>query len=289
MTDPAESVDITSPIAWQRWLSIQLVRLRKAAGVKQADAAKAIGASVGKLSYLENGERPISVEELDALLPTYGLSPKEAQKYVQAARSTDQRHWLQAWTEQDVGADALHFAGLEDAASQIRAYAVPMVHGLLQTPEYARAVIEASSMSAPEVVDSLVELRVARQRHARGTPLSVVLDEATLHRTVGGATVMRKQLAHLLTAATKQPQLSLRVLPYSAGAHPGIYSPFTILNFPWPDDPGIVLIESTMRSSEFLESRSDVYDFSGRFLELTNLALDEKSSAELIGQVAQEM
>ena len=293
MTDPAEAVDITSPIAWQRWLSIQLVRLRKAAGVKQADAARAIGASVGKLSYLENGDRPISVDELEGLLDHYDVEATARAPLRRAAVRASERGWWEAWADDELETVGRRYVGMEDAASRLREYVPTVVQGLLQTPAYARAVIVgAKPHIPPEVVQRQVDLRLRRQaalsRATRPLVLDVVLDEATLHRQVGGVGVLREQLKHLLVTSERHSNVTLRVVPYSAGSHPAMFGPFALLDFDWSGEPGLIFVED-VRQAEFIDDRAQYYEYSSRFEALSSVCLAPGQSANLIQRLIKEL
>ena len=291
MTDPAESVDITSPIAWQRWLSIQLVRLRKAAGVKQADAAKAIGASVGKLSYLENGERPISVEELQQLLPLYDVAEANLATYVKAAEAANQTGW---WDDLDEGAMPLGFkryVGLESGASDLRSYQPTIVPGLLQTADYTAALLQAGTIPpARERVDRIITVRELRRqaltRDRNPIATDIVLDQAVLHREVGGRDVLSSQLLAMADMADTLESLTIRIIPFSAGAHAAPLGPFTILGFAWESDNGLVYIEDIV-SSRYLDNAGDVEFHSMTFDRLGDVALDPDRSLSLMRHIAQ--
>jgi transcriptional regulator with XRE-family HTH domain len=288
MVDPDE---ISSPIAWQRWLSGELVRLRTAARLTQRDTARALRCSVGKVSYLESGDRPVDARELsDILLPLYGVPEDERRGYVHAADTAAGDAWWDAWTDEDLPGPFRKLIGLEDAAITIRAFELSAIHGLLQTPEYAHAIIRATyNQPAEERAARLVELRMARQKaltRDRPLDLQVVLDEAALHRRVGDAEVQRDQLLHLVRTVDALPNVALRVVTFLAGPYPMLNGPFSLLTFAWPNDPGVVFVEE-FDGPRFVETRSFIYRHSAAFDQLVRLALAPDESLSFIENIAQ--
>ncbi len=165
-----------------------------------------------------------------------------------------------------------------------------MVPGLLQTPEYARAVTRAAvgglDNDGPERLDALVQVRMARQDVLRADPplaLSVVLDEAVLRREVGGPGVMARQLDRLVEAA-RLPQVRLQVLPFAAGAHIGITGPFVIFSFPSTSDLDVVVLDH-LTSSLYLERKEDLEAYSEAFSTLQFHALSPEDSSDYIAGI----
>lgn len=291
MAGPAEADEITSPVVWRRWLSSELVRLRKVANLKQKDAARGLGCSVGRLSYLESGERAFSPDDLATLLPLYEVPKDRWPEYLDAAEAADKDGWWDAWADEELPKDLLHYVGLEDAATRIRAYHPTIIEGLLQTPEYASAIIERTwAQKAPERIARLADLRRARQavltRPHNPLRLHVVLDEAAIARRVGGDEVWRGQLRHLAVMA-QRPHVTVQILPFSAGAHMGLYGQFAILDLPEKGGSGVVYVESLVET-RLLEARNDIYQHSEAFRQLAGLALDAGQSLGLIQSMFQE-
>jgi hypothetical protein len=176
------------------------------------------------------------------------------------------------------------FISLESQASTMRTLETSVVPGLLQTPEYARAMTRAAVDGLEEPrLDALVEVRLARQDVLRSDPplaLSAVLDEAVLRREVGGPEVMTRQLERLMEAACL-PQVRLQILPFSAGAYIGITGPFVIFSFPSTSDLDVVVLDQMM-SSLYLERKEDLQAYSEAFNTLQIHALSPEDSLDFI-------
>jgi hypothetical protein len=183
------------------------------------------------------------------------------------------------------------YVGLEAEATAIRGYETSVVPGLLQTPDYARAVLsEMFPRHATEQIDRLVDLRMERQRRFDNEPpldMWAILDEAVIQRPVGGNVVMRAQLKHLL-AATSRPGMTLQVLPFSVGAHAGHGGAFSILEFPNRTDSEVAYVES-VAGILYLEKDREVRARAEAFDRLRAAALAPGASADLIEQVASEL
>jgi transcriptional regulator with XRE-family HTH domain len=249
-TGPARSlvgpVGGGGPTALRILLGSQLRRLREAKGISLQEAGDVIRASHSKISRLETGRVGFKDRDIADLLTLYGVLDEQEREALRglAHRANAPGWWhdysdiLPNWFEA--------YVGLEDAATQIRAYEVQFVPGLLQTEDYARAVtlLGHADASASEI-DRRVRLRMARQvvLSKEDPPnLWVVLDEAVLRRSVGGPDAMRAQLRHLLEAA-EQPNVTVQVIPFQAGGHAAAGGAFSILRFAEPDLPDVVYLE----------------------------------------------
>jgi hypothetical protein len=171
-------------------------------------------------------------------------------------------------------------------------YDVLVLHGLLQTEEYSRAVLKSLLLISPGEVERGVRVRQLRQERLNSTDrlplnLHVVLDEDLLRRKVGGAEVMRRQLQHLVEVAGL-PNVKLQVLPYSAGAHPATAGPFTIFQFPRSREPEIASVE-LLTGHLFIEREKDVYRYSLVFSDLTTKALNPDESRAFIRQAVNDL
>lgn len=240
-------------------LGSQLRRLREARGITRDDAGYAIRGSGSKISRMELGRVGFKERDIVDLLDLYGVDKAEADALVTLAKEANSPGWWHNYS--DLLPDWFQvYVGLEEAASLIRLYEVQFVPGLLQTPEYARAVIELGQPSAPpEEVERRVSLRMARQAlfsKADGPRLWAVLDEAALRRPIGGEEVMRGQLAHLIEAA-REPNITLQVVPFRSGGHAAEAGAFTIMRFPETDLPDVVYLEH-LTSALYLDKREDV-------------------------------
>jgi hypothetical protein len=187
-----------------------------------------------------------------------------------------------------LGPEYTALIALEAEAESVRWYAPMLVPGLLQTEQYARAVISSGLLIAPPgEVERRVQVKMTRQRVlTRDNPLSldVILDEAAVLRTIGGAEIMREQLAHLVTMAAR-PNVTLQVLPLAAGAHPATTGEFTVLSFPDLIAPDVVYLEN-MTSDLYVEQEAEVYRYGLAFDRLRGLALTAGKSAEFIATKA---
>jgi transcriptional regulator with XRE-family HTH domain len=227
-------------------LGVRLRRLREAAGVSPEDAGQAIRASRSKISRLEHGRTGFKSRDVADLLTLYGVSDDaERATMLALAEHTNAGNWWQEYADV-VPAWLEHYLDLERAASLIRTYEVAYVPGLLQTADYARAVLRSGHPDAPEAeVERRVELRLRRQRVLhRDDPVRLwaVIDETVLRRPVGGSAVMRAQLAHLIEVS-RLPHVNIQVLPLSADGHAAGGSSVTMLRFSESELPDVVYLE----------------------------------------------
>ena len=248
------------PTALRIALGMQLRQLRQAAHITTAEAADEIRATPSKISRLERGRTTARQRDVADLLSLYGVTdPAEREELLEMARQTSAPGWWQQY------GDVLprwfeSYIGLETAASVIRSYELQFVPGLLQTEEYARAVISISNAHvSAEEIDHRVSLRMARQELLTrpGAPeMWAVLDEAALRRSPGGPEVMRAQLEHLLQV-TELPNVTLQIVLFDTGPHAAAGGPFSILRFPEPDLPDVVYLEQ-LNSAVYLDQPDDV-------------------------------
>jgi transcriptional regulator with XRE-family HTH domain len=241
-------------------LGTQLRRLREASGLTTAQAANAIRATPSKISRLENGRSSARQRDIADLLTLYGVTDQAEQEQMLAlTRQAAVPGWWQPYS--DVLPRWLElYIGLEEAASVIRSYEVQFVHGLLQTEDYARAVIGITQIGVPaDEIDRRISLRMRRQRLLTrpGAPqLWAVIDEAALCRCPDGTKVMRGQLEHLLEL-TALPNVTIQVIPFRSGAHAAAGGSFTILRFPDMDLPDVVYLEQ-LSSALYLDQTDEV-------------------------------
>jgi hypothetical protein len=248
------------PTVLRMLLGAHLRRLREAQGVTREDAGWEIRSSESKISRMELGRVGFKERDVADLLTLYGLDDDEERTRLLAlARDANNPGWwhrfgdvLPNWFQS--------YLGLEAAAALIRTYEVQFVPGLLQTKEYARAVVLLGHGRAKaDEIDRRVELRMARQQvltRPDAPKLWVVVDEAALRRPIGGIDIMRSQVDALLEANTL-PNVRLQVIPFNAGGHAAAGGAFTILRFPDQDLPDVVYIEQ-LTSALYLDKRDDV-------------------------------
>jgi transcriptional regulator with XRE-family HTH domain len=224
----------------RRQLGAELRRLRERAHRTVVDVATELGWSESKLSRIETAHTSIRNADLQRLLGIYKLPDKDAARLAAFANLARQRAWWEGY------GDALldpykTLLGFEAEAKSIFTYDAIILHGLLQTNEYASAIIRTVSVGErADVIEQRVAVRMARQAVLTRDPpveLSAVIDEAVLRRPVGGPDVMRRQLMRLIEVS-EQPAITIQVVPFSVGAHRGVDGSFSILEFPpGLDDP----------------------------------------------------
>lgn len=241
-------------------LGTQLRRLREGAGITREAAGDAIRGSHAKISRLELGRVSCKERDVADLLTLYNVTEESVRSdFLTLARRTSTPGWWHQYGDVLPGWFETHI-GLEEAASVIRTYEVQFVPGLLQTPDYARAVAQLGHPRASaEEIERRVRLRVQRQELLTvpdAPRVWAVIDEASLRRPLGGPEVMEGQLRHLLTMA-ELPNVTLQIAPFSLGGLAAAGGPITILRFLEPDLPDIVYLEQ-LTSALYLDKRDDV-------------------------------
>ncbi|WP_217242045.1 helix-turn-helix transcriptional regulator [Streptomyces sp. AC555_RSS877] len=275
------------PAVRRRKLGAELRALRTGAGLTSGEAARLVGWHQSKVSRIETGASGVKPADVRLLLDAYGVHDSPPRELLLALAGSDEtggrHHWWHAYrgvlppTYRD-------FISLESQASAMRTLETTVVPGLLQTPEYARAVTKAAVGGLDdEKLDALVRVRLARQDVLRSHPpleLSAVLDEAVLRREVGGPGIMARQLARLVEAA-RLSQVRLQVLPFAAGAHIGVTGPFVIFSFSRTSDLDVVVLDH-LTSSLYLERKEDLQAYTEAFNALQFHALSPKDSLDYI-------
>ncbi|MBF6160686.1 helix-turn-helix domain-containing protein [Nocardia cyriacigeorgica] len=263
----------------------QLRKLRESKGITREAAGDAIRGSHAKISRLELGRTGFKERDIRDLLTLYGVhDPDERESFLELARKANEPGWWHRYS------DLLPswfgtYLGLEQAATKIRTYEAHLVPGLLQTPEYTRAVVTLGYEDAD--TDRRVAVRQRRQEilHRADPPFVwAVIDEAALHRPVGGADVHRAQMHHLVELA-QLPNVTIQVVPYSAGEHAAAGSSFSILRFAEPELPDIVYLEH-LTSALYLDRREDLALYLSVMDRLSVQAARPERSIEIIGDYA---
>lgn len=241
----------------------QLRRLREARGIAMEAAGELIRASPAKISRLELGRVGFKPCDVADLLTLYGVTDtQERDAFLTLARRASTPGWWRQY------GDILPswfgtYLGLEQGASILRSYEPQLVPGLLQTQDYARAVIELHyAHESADEIERRIALRMARQRFLalpEAPDLWVVIDEAALRRPVGGRQVFRAQLRHLIDAA-ELPNVTVQVVLFSAGGYPTAGGSFTILRFAEPDLPDIVYLEQFL-SALYLDKKHETDNY----------------------------
>ncbi|SHG02198.1 helix-turn-helix domain-containing protein [Streptoalloteichus hindustanus] len=278
-----------SPTVRRRRLAMELRRLREAAGRTNEEVARHLGCSPSKISRIELGRRPASPGDVRLLLDFYGVDGNEADALLAMAKAAKQKGWWHVY-EDALPESFQVFVGLESEASGIRTFEPLLVPGLMQTEDYARAVLLTAVGADPSDVQRRVEVRMNRQKilqRREPVHLWVLLDEAVLHRPVGGTAVMREQLERLLAEAS-EPHITLQVLPFEAGAHPAMSGAFVILDFPSSADPTIVYLDS-LTGGLYTEKSAEVQRFSLVWEHLRAKACAPDESAAIIAARTKEL
>ncbi|MFE9694043.1 helix-turn-helix domain-containing protein [Micromonospora sp. NPDC005806] len=288
---PAEGGPATGPTVLRMLLGSQLRRLREGAGVTREAAGWEIRSSESKISRMELGRVGFKERDVADLLTLYGVTaPEERDALLKLARDANSPGWwhrygdvLPGWFQS--------YLGLEAAAVLVRTYEVQFVPGLLQTPDYARAVILLGHRgAAPEEIDRRVSLRMERQellRRSNPPQVWAVLDEAALRRPIGGPEVMRGQLDALIEA-TEAPHVQLQVVPFAAGGHAAASGAFSILRFGDGDLPDIVYIEQ-LTSAIYLDKRDDLDYYALAMERLCVEAAPPERTPEILARIRDEL
>ncbi|WP_049576066.1 helix-turn-helix domain-containing protein [Nonomuraea sp. SBT364] len=280
----------SGPTALRILLGSQLRRLRESRGVTREEAGHLIRGSESKISRMELGRVGFKERDVADLLTLYGVVDNGARAAVLdlVATANEPGWWhrfndiLPTWFQA--------YVGLEEAAARIRTYEVQFVPGLLQTKEYARAVVTAGSAGVgAEEIARRVDLRLERQRvidRPDGPIFWAVIDEAALRRPIGGAEVMRAQLEHLIDLM-RQPNITIQIMPFSFGGHSAEGGAFSILRFPDSDLPDVIYVEQ-LASALYLDKREDVDRYTEVMERLCAVSTTPDETTELLRVIAEE-
>ncbi|WP_416982642.1 helix-turn-helix domain-containing protein [Streptomyces sp. T028] len=277
-----------NPTVRRRRLGQELRRLREEKGMTAEQVAERLLVSQSKISRLENGRRSISQRDVRDLCGVYEVEDQRmVESLMEMAKDSRQQGWWHAFGDIPYSV----YIGLETDAESLRVYEPQTVTGLLQTRAYAEAIIRGALPERPEAeVDKRVQVRLRRQeRITTGDgPLRlwVVLDEAALRRVVGSRLVMREQLEYL-AEMSRLPHVTVQVLPFEVGAHPGLNGQYTILEFADASDSSVVYIEG-VTSDLYLEKAYDVQQYSVMYEHLRAQALNVEHSRRVIDDLAKE-
>jgi len=279
-----------SPTARRRRLATALRQLREERGLSCTDAGKAVGWSESKVSRIETGRVGIRQPDLERLLDLYEVTGDARPALLTLGRQATHRGWWHSYSDA-LPAYFESYVGLEDGAKSLVTYQNQLVHGLMQTEEYAAAVLQAGQPTATsDEVERQLAARATRQALLTSSnPLLMwaILDESVLRRMVGGTAIMRKQL-HRIHEIAGFPNVTMQVLPFDAGAHASMGTSFELLQFPEVGDTAIVYIED-LSTSQYLETPADIERYTLIFDHLRASALSPERSVAFIGQVASNM
>ncbi|MGI5163641.1 helix-turn-helix domain-containing protein [Spirillospora sp. CA-253888] len=279
-----------SPTVRRRQLGVELRQLREANGMTGDEATDRLGWYGAKVSRIERGRISVPWSDVADLLDLYGVEDSATREaLINLAKEARQKEWWQPYSDL-LSKNARTYMGLESAASSLRTYQPCSVPGLLQTADYARAIITRSGPLELDEheVERRIALRLKRQEilaEAGGLELWAILDEAALRREIGGPEVMRNQMRNLILAAHHM-SITIQVVPFSAGPHSSMDGGFGIFSFPEPDKD--VAFVGTTAGTLYLDRQSDVHATNVAFEHLRAVALGPATSMDLVESAAHQ-
>lgn len=256
---------VAGSVVVRRQLGAKLRGLRIKVGKEVADVVETGIASKAKMHKIEAGKLPVKIVDVWALCRLYGADSATTDALAALAPGTQKQDWWEAWGTVAVPEWFGLYVGLEQAASRLRCWdPEPRVHGLLQTEDYARAVLSAGGFLAPDVVDHRLAFRMDRARRVLDNrpDLTIILDAGALTRVVGSPDVMAVQLDHL-RRLDRDGAVTVRVLPWSAGPYPTRGS-FALLDFSDDEDPSVAYLEFSM-GARYAEQSAQVGEYARVF------------------------
>jgi hypothetical protein len=287
---PGGGPSVGDPTVLKILLGAQLRKLRENANVSRDDAGYHIRASGSKISRLELGRVSFKERDVADLLDFYGVEGPQKDQLLQLTHEANAKAWWEKYRE--VVPDWFQvYVGLEEAAALIRIYEIQFVPGLLQTEDYARAVVMQGAPSLPpEDVDSRVAVRMGRQRlFSRDNPprLWAIVDEAALRRTIGGRDVLAGQVNRLIDA-TSEPNITLQVMPFRHGGHAAEGGAFTIMRFPEADLPDMVYMEY-LTGAHYIDKPEDVEVYAAVMERLSVAGTSPEKTRDMLSAILKEL
>ncbi|MFG2843733.1 helix-turn-helix domain-containing protein [Kitasatospora sp. NPDC048296] len=281
---------MSSPTVLRRRLGGELGKLRAARELNAKDVAAALGWSASKLSRIESGLVPLQERDAAKLLAHYGVtSPDEVKHFLSLTRQSRQQGWWHAFGEA-VPERFRAYVGFESDATKILTFQCELVPGLLQTEAYARNVIRSMQPTeSVEGVERRLALRMERQRILdRHNPPHIwaIFGEAVIRRPVGDHTVMAEQLRHIADLAEQHPNITVQVLPFSAGAHAAMGSSFSVFSF--SDIVGSVAYSETITSKTYVEEQTEIARHEDVFHRLMASSVQPEKAISWLRNVAEE-
>jgi hypothetical protein len=287
---PGGGPSVGDPTVLKILLGAQLRRLRDLAGVSRDEAGYHIRASGSKISRLELGRVSFKERDVADLLELYGVAGEQRDQLLQLTHEANATPWWQKYRE--VVPDWFQvYVGLEEAAALIRIYEVQFVPGLLQTEDYARAVVMQGAQSlSPEEIDSRVAVRMGRQKlFSRENParLWAIVDEAALRRPIGSRDVLAGQINRLIDA-TSEANITLQVMPFKHGGHAAEGGAFTIMRFPEADLPDMVYMEY-LTGAHYIDKPDDVELYAAVMERLSVAGTSPEKTRDILGDILKEL
>jgi transcriptional regulator with XRE-family HTH domain len=281
-----------SPLASRRRLRTELRAARLRQGLTQDQVAQTMNWSSSKMNRIEKARSSIGVDDLSALLRIYGITDGEqAEDLFALARAAGQRPWWQRYS--DVAPAALlELIDYESMASAVNQFEIIFVPGILQTAEYAREVLRVfyDETSAAERLAALVDLRASRWdllASENAPKFSFVLDESVIRRPVGNRSITSRQLRHLISVA-ELPDVTIQIVPFAVGLHPGMKGPFEVIRFDDTPDENVVFLESP-RDDFISHAPEETRNYLEAFRHITQTALGPSDSVGRMRAAAAEM
>jgi transcriptional regulator with XRE-family HTH domain len=277
----------SAPTVGQVVLGRRLQDLRERAGLKREEAAQVLRVAPATVRRMENAEVALKIPYVQLLLRAYGVADDETDTFVTLAEDANRPGWWQRFHEVLPGWFSMHVS-LEGSASLIRTYEPHFVPGLLQTEDYARAVLRSGAVgqTRPEDIEGHVALRMQRQdllTREDAPRLWVVMDETVLRRPAGGPAVMRDQIDKLLDRMAL-PNVTLQIAQFESGPHPGTYGPFVLFRFTVPELPDMVYSEY-LTGAVYLDARPEV----ARHLEVMDRMAAQAATAHRTKEILRDL
>ncbi|MET9750890.1 helix-turn-helix transcriptional regulator [Streptomyces syringium] len=273
-----------SPTVRRRRLGAELRRLREQAGLTAEQVGEHLTCHASKVGRIENGRSGVRILDLRTMLDLYEVGDSRVREALTAlAKEGKKRGWWQQYSDV-LSTAAAEYVSLEAAASHIKDFQPILVPGLLQTEDYVQALMDGGRPDdTPDQISMRVRLRMERQSILSGEApplLWAVVGEAALRNQVGGPATMRHQIKALLEVSDK-PNVTLQILPFTAGAHPGVDGAFTVLSMPEQDEQEVILVEA-MTSSLYLETEQQVSRYKFAFNHIRAAAASPSQSRDLL-------
>jgi transcriptional regulator with XRE-family HTH domain len=280
-----------SPVVQRRRLRTELRHARENAELTQEQAARAVDWSLSKLIRIEAGRVGLSTTDVRALLSLYKVTDRDKiDSLVSLAKGARERSWWSAYRDK-LPQRYIQFIQYEESASSIRAFEPLIVPGLLQTKAYAAAIIKSSGVFSATAVDARIEARMIRQRildQDDPPSMSFIVDEAAISRLVGEQGVARDQLSRL-TSLAGRPNITLQILPFSAGLYKGAMDSFVLLQFPDPEDSDVLFIESKADMIFTRDDAAEIELYQTRYNTLKSISLGPNDSLKYLRDVARRL
>ncbi|SDK89063.1 helix-turn-helix domain-containing protein [Streptomyces indicus] len=281
----------SAPTVGQVVLGKRLQELRESAGLKREEAARVLRVAPATVRRMEMAEVAFKIPYVQLLLKAYGADEEETESFIELAEEANKPGWWQRYHDILPNWFSM-YVSLEGAASLLRSYEPHFVPGLLQTEDYARAVLRAGSIGTmgDEDIERHVALRMQRQElleREDAPKLWVIMDETVLRRTVGTPDVMRGQLDRLI-AATKLPNVTLQIAEFSAGHHPGTYGPFVLFRFAVPELQDMVYAEY-LTGAVYLDRRAEVVTYLEAMDRMAAQAASAHRTKEILKSLRKEL